>query len=224
MAKMRRIYLALFICILLILEYAAVSKIMGAYYFNLSRTKSDDMNAYINYLKKALAFDSSNGLIHHTLARAFMMQDRYPEALAEVQKGFKSFTSPGVYKQLGSIYYSLDDPERAKEAFRKVLYMDTSDQESLERLAMICLFRKEFDEARQYITILERYHLRNPNRLYIEAMYYDLKGESLQALLYYYQTLYAPTAGLESFIPLFKKGDIVQRMKMLEAEVLKKGS
>ncbi|MCX7766382.1 MAG: tetratricopeptide repeat protein, partial [Candidatus Sumerlaeia bacterium] len=213
--KWKKITIALvFFLSVLGLEWGITSKIQGIYYFNQARLRGTDFQTYEHLLRKALTYDGSYGLILLNLAKLLMAEKKLFEARDIVQQGLKSFTPLGAYKQLGSIYHSLNDLIRARDYFQRVLLMDPSDQEVLERLAIIAVNFKDFDEAQRYLQALERYHPHNPNLFYIEGIYYETKRDFWQAVLSYRKALYTPLPKRNKVQLLFKHSELAQHLTL----------
>lgn len=220
MMKWQKITLAfVFLFCVLGLEWGITTKIQGIYYFNQARLRGSDIQTYEHLLRNAIKYDGSYGLILLNLAKLLMVEKKHFEARDVVQQGLKSFTSLGAYKQLGSIYQNLNDPIRARDYFQRVLLMDPSDQEVLERLAIIAINFKEFNEAKRYLQALERYHPHNPNLFYIEGIYYEGQRDFWQAVLSYRKALYTPLPKRNKVQLLFKHNELAQHLSGLEFQL-----
>ncbi len=209
---------------LFLLEWGITTRVMGKYYYNIARERGTDIERYQALLEESLRYDSSQGLVYHTLAKALMIQDNFFDARDAVLKGLRSHTSMGAFKQLGSIYLSMGDALRAAEYFEQVLLMDPSDAESIERLATIARQRKDYSKMEYYLSEMERYHPTNPNSYYIEGVAYEERGDLWLALQSYRKALFTRQPEKDKTALFFSPAELARHALDIESRLRRASS
>jgi tetratricopeptide (TPR) repeat protein len=88
--------------------------------------------------------DPKSWRIHQVLAQSFVEQERYEEAVRECKLAIQDRPAePGLYEQLGDIYWKQNQLEPAEGAFQQELAVDPDSVSALYKLGTVSLERSK---------------------------------------------------------------------------------
>jgi Flp pilus assembly protein TadD len=116
---------------------------MGTCYVELGQMESGVMA-----FQKAISHDSKNPMYYENLARSLIRQDRIDEVTEVLERAARLGIATGqIHHQLGEIYLSRGENERAIETFRQAVEVDKTNIEHYISLAEILLSQDHIEDA-----------------------------------------------------------------------------
>ncbi len=158
---------------------------IGYIYF---QQENPDVDKAIEYYKKGLELQPNNKKLLNLLSLAYLKKDETDKAIETLLKITKIEDDKKVWYQIGKIYESEDDMEKAKEAFDKAIEIDEKYLDACQEAAQMLFDNEEYEKAIPY---LEKATKINPDNEQLQdklAKCYHISGK-LDAAIKQYQSV-----------------------------------
>lgn len=165
----------------------------------------------------AIKIDPTNRRAHLFLALVYMRKKDYPQAKRHTEESLKPQTTVEALKQLASIYLDLADYDKAQNTWEKVVRLNPGDNDSLERLAWLAIYRHNYRDVRHWLSQLIEHNPRNYNYYYLVAMLYEAEGLLPAAISNYEKALVRFPHS--KYKPLFKDEEVKARLVSLRNQL-----
>jgi Tfp pilus assembly protein PilF len=92
--------------------------------------KGTNLTVAREMIEKALAIEPDNGAFLDSLGWVFFKMGKHQEALKYIQRAVENSKEPDatLMEHLGDVYHELKDESKARDAWRKAMSLEASDQ------------------------------------------------------------------------------------------------
>lgn len=151
---------------------------------------SSNLERADGYFKKAISLDKNNAQARNNYANYLYQQQRYPEAVQQLQLAGAALGYDQRYRaleNLGRVYLSLGDQGLAEKAFRQALQANRESYVSMLELADLLYLQQKFSAAtpfyEQYVHLAGQNH-QSARALWIGARLARAQGDQMEMQSY----------------------------------------
>ena len=120
-------------------------------------------NAALQAIERLRTIDPDSFQLHALMGESYAEEKRYPEAIEEYRSALKrNPRAVGIHFSIAVAYWVLHDTEKAEPEFKEALKENPEDAMTNLYLGDIAVQDQRFDEAFQYLQVVEDGHLDVP--------------------------------------------------------------
>ena len=151
-------------------------------------------------------------------------EKKYAEAIAKYEEALR--LNPGMYLlngEIGNFYLQMDQPDKAIEAYKKVLEKEPANQSARLAIVTSLLNRKDIAEAKKILEGMDVNAITNPNTLYeIGVRFYNAQ-ETKEAIRYWEKAVAMDPKMADAYVQLgaayVSVGDNEKAKQMLQKAI-----
>jgi tetratricopeptide (TPR) repeat protein len=151
-------------------------------------------------------------------------EKKYAEAIAKYEEAIRMDpTMYLLYGEIGNFYVQMDQPDKAVEAYKKVLEKEPGNQSARLAIVTALLNQKNIAEAKKVLEALDLNTITNPNTLYeIGVRFYNAQ-ETQEAIRYWEKAIAMDPKMADAYVQLgaayVAVGDNAKAKQMLQKAI-----
>ena len=146
----------------------------------------------IRVVSQRINKDPSNADLYYKRANTFFFEDKFKEALADIQIAIELNPEVAFYHfKQGEYYMSGDtaDAKSAEKAYLKAIELDPEAEEVRIKYGILLLAKQRYNETIEQMNAVMSINPANPDALFFIGMAYKETGDTLRATLKFRETV-----------------------------------